>query len=75
MEAIKYNLVAIGEAVAHISEDLREEYPDTDWVAIKGLRNILTHEYFRVNHQLIHKIAEQDVPALAEQVAEIRSTT
>lgn len=74
MEAIKYNLVAIGEAAAHVSAELRDEHPTIDWAAIKGLRNILTHEYFRVNHRFIRKIADADVPTLAGRVEDVLST-
>lgn len=73
MDAIKYNLVAIGEAANHVSEELQEEYPDIDWVAIRGLRNILTHEYFRVNLELIRRIAETNVPELLKKVEDILS--
>lgn len=74
MEAIKYNLVAIGEAATHLSDDIRRANQDVDWAAIKGLRNILAHEYFRVNHELIRKIAKEDVPLLATRVGEIVNT-
>ncbi|HZD24473.1 MAG TPA: HepT-like ribonuclease domain-containing protein, partial [Acidimicrobiia bacterium] len=71
MDAIKYNLVAIGEAASHIRPELQAEHPDIDWPAIRGLRNILTHEYFRVDSQRVREIAETHVPDLLRRVADI----
>lgn len=71
MDAIKYNLVAIGEATSQLSEGLKDAHSDIDWVAIKGLRNLLTHEYFRIDHDLIRDIANEHVPDLAVRIHEI----
>ena len=43
------HLEIIGEASSKISEKLKIEYPDMPWTKAIGLRNIVTHEYFRVN--------------------------
>jgi uncharacterized protein with HEPN domain len=71
MDAIKYNLVAIGEAASHISPELQAEHPDIDWPAIRGLRTILTHEYFRVDSQRVRAIAETHVTDLLWRVTDI----
>ena len=64
IDAIKYNLVAIGEAANHISEELRRAHQEVDWPAIVGLRNLLAHRYFRVDPERILDIAETNVPDL-----------
>ena len=46
IDAIKYNLVAIGEAANHISEELRRAHQEVDWPAIVGLRNLLRSQVF-----------------------------
>ena len=45
-DAVAYNVMAIGEACSHLPETLKQEIPEIPWNAIRGLRNLLTHEYF-----------------------------
>jgi len=48
-----YNLIIIGEAVKRLSNEFRESYPDIPWQTMAGLRDILIHQYERVN---LHKV-------------------
>ena len=47
-DAVLYNLVVIGEAAARIGDETRERAAEIPWTRIVGLRNLVTHEYFRV---------------------------
>lgn len=69
--AVAYQLVIIGEAVAHLSNHLKERNPEIPWKAIKGLRNIAAHEYRRLDFDTVWLAAATEVPKLAEQVARI----
>jgi uncharacterized protein with HEPN domain len=42
-------LEIIGEACNGISEETRKKHSQIEWSQIIGLRNILTHQYFRVD--------------------------
>jgi uncharacterized protein with HEPN domain len=35
------NLEILGEAAKHIPKRVKEKYPDVDWKAMAGMRNIL----------------------------------
>ena len=39
--------------------------PDVPWASIAGLRNIVVHEYVRVNPELILDIVDHDLADLA----------
>ncbi|AGY59556.1 DUF86 domain-containing protein [Gloeobacter kilaueensis] len=42
VDAVNYNLIKIGEAVANLPEDFKEANPDIPWQAIKRTRNFIT---------------------------------
>jgi len=62
------HLQIIGEAVSRLSENLRERYPDTPWVKIIGMRNILVHNYFRIDTAIVWRVVERDLPILKRYI-------
>jgi uncharacterized protein with HEPN domain len=46
IEACLYNIQIIGEAVAQLPEDVKNNSLHIPWTLIKGMRNRLIHEYF-----------------------------
>ncbi len=71
-DATLYNLVIIGEAVKGVSEQTKAKRPDIPWRQIAGLRDLLTHEYFRIDMTEIAKIVERDLGPLDEAVKALR---
>lgn len=67
-DALLYNLIVIGEAVGQISDATRQREPDIPWKSIKGLRNLLTHEYFAIRIRQIWDIVNASVPELKAAV-------
>lgn len=67
-DSVIRRLEIIGEAVKDIPGELRAAYPDTPWSDIAGARDILIHEYFRVDLELAWEMVKDDLPPLAEEV-------
>lgn len=57
-------LEVIGEAARRISEETRRQTPQVPWRRIIGLRNVLVHQYEKVDLELIWEIAQVQVPLL-----------
>ncbi len=72
-DAILYNLVILGEAVKGLSEETRALRPKIPWRQIAGLRDLLAHEYFRIDMAEITKIIERDLAPLEQAVAALRT--
>ncbi len=49
IDAVNMNLMMIGEAARVLPNEVKQLQPGIDWRNITGLRNIITHEYFRLN--------------------------
>ena len=72
-DAVVRNLEIIGEAVKKIPDDVRNSYRDIPWKKIAGLCDILIHEYFGVNMNIVWDVIEnklQAIKAAAEELYE-----
>jgi uncharacterized protein with HEPN domain len=76
-DAIIRNLEIIGEAAGKLPEQMQKDEPEIDWRKIKGLRNILIHEYFGINLPIVWDVVqnklgplESSCRRLMERVAE-----
>lgn len=63
-DAILYNLLIIGEAIKALPMEIKAKGSDVPWSAITGLRNILAHEYFDVDVELIHRTLDESLRRL-----------
>lgn len=52
-------------------DEVRSRYPDIEWKKISGLRDILIHEYFGIDANIIWDILKNKLPRLEEQVKKI----
>lgn len=67
-DAVLRNLAVIVEAVKSLSDDVKGMHPEIPWASIAGLRNVVVHEYFRVNPNVIRDILADPLTSLARVV-------
>ena len=68
LDAVVRNLEVIGEAVKKLPEDLRARHSAVEWKKIAGLRDILIHEYFGLDAEIVWDIVQTKVPVLDQEV-------
>ena len=54
----------IGEAAKNVSEAYRLAHPEIEWQGIAGFRDILVHQYFRLDFDEVWGIVQNRVPEL-----------
>jgi len=69
--AVIRELEIIGEASSRISTDKKNAYQEVPWRLLKDFRNVLSHEYFGVNEEIVWDIVKNKLPCLKTQIEEI----
>lgn len=67
-DALLFQFVVIGEAVKNLSPETRESAPEIPWADIAGLRDLIAHEYFRIDIHRVLEIVVRDLPPLEEAI-------
>jgi uncharacterized protein with HEPN domain len=68
---ILHHLQILGEAAARISDDFQERHPAIPWFKIVGMRNILVHDYFRIDIEAVWSVVKNDIPVLKKAIGEM----
>ncbi|MGB9628966.1 MAG: DUF86 domain-containing protein [Thermodesulfobacteriota bacterium] len=71
LDGVIRNLEVIGEATKRVPMSIRRLYPDVEWKKIVGLRDILIHEYFGIDFEILWDIVKNKIPLLNEQLKDI----
>lgn len=71
VKAVLYNLAIIGEVAGQLLPEVELLYPEIPWVDIRGIRNLIIHEYFRVNLNIVWETIQKDLPPLVHQLQEL----
>jgi uncharacterized protein with HEPN domain len=59
----------IGEAAGRLSESYQLDHTDLPWRAIRGMRNVIAHDYGRIDHAIVWNTLQHDLPRLASSIA------
>ena len=68
---IVHNLQILGEAAAKIPSDQQREYPELPWPKMIGMRNVLVHNYFNIDLDIVWQVVESELPILKESLNRI----
>ena len=70
-DAVLMNFVIIGEMVAKLSEEFKENNSKVDWSNIKGFRNIIAHQYFGIDAEEVWGIILNELPILKRELEKV----
>ena len=69
--AVIYQMIIIGEALSHISFEVRARHSHIHWAEAIGLRHYAAHGYFSIDWGIIWDTAVDDVPVIREQIVAV----
>lgn len=62
IDAIIRNFEIIGEASKNVPFEIKNKYPEIPWKKMYGLRNLIAHEYFGIDYEMIWEISKNNLP-------------
>ncbi|WP_374756170.1 HepT-like ribonuclease domain-containing protein [Larkinella rosea] len=77
MEDIKLRLALvklleiIGEAANYVTKDTQDKFNEVKWNTLYVVRNILVHEYFGINYDIIWQAIIDKIPELKVKVESV----
>jgi uncharacterized protein with HEPN domain len=71
LEAIVRNFEIIGEASSKVPQEIRDKYSSIEWRKISDFRNVLAHEYFGIDYDIMWNLIREKIPALRTAIQAI----
>jgi uncharacterized protein with HEPN domain len=64
VDAVVRNLIVLGESERWIPEPVKDAHPQVPWRLLRGVRNVVVHEYFGVDPAILWETVRGDLPPL-----------
>jgi len=71
-DAVIRRLEIIGEAIKNLPEEFKEENRDELWEGAAGMRDILIHQYFGVDLEIVWNTVNKTLPEVKENIENIK---
>jgi uncharacterized protein with HEPN domain len=68
MLAVTRCLEIIGEAAWQIPVTFQEQHPAIPWREVINFRNVMAHEYFGIDYEIVWDVIQTEIPSLWKKV-------
>ena len=69
--AVERELAILGEAAKLVGQEVRERHPSVPWREMAGLRDVLVHDDFGVDLEVLASVVAEELPSLGRRLDEI----
>lgn len=66
VDAVLRNIEIIGEAANHVPDEITAQAPEVPWPSIRGMRNVIAHEYFGADIERVWDTVKLNIPPIIE---------
>lgn len=63
-----HHLSILGEAGSALSDSFKQQHSDIPWSKIIGMRNVLVHNYFGIDRDVVWSVVENDLPEVQRYI-------
>lgn len=72
--AVLYQISIMGEATKRLSREFREQHSDIPWDDMAGMRDIIAHQYDRIDLDIVWQVIQRNIPELLEMLIPLSPT-
>jgi len=69
VDAIAKRVEEIGEVVKRVTPETLTTIPEVNWRGVKGMREVITHDYDEVDTEVLAGAVRDDLPGLRAAIA------
>jgi uncharacterized protein with HEPN domain len=73
VRAVAFEFVTMGEAARAIPADAQKCFPGIPWDKMQVICNVIVHEYFRIDEEILWKTCQEDLAPLIASLEDILS--
>ncbi len=67
-----FRIIQIAENNSRLSEGFKNKNDEIPWVAIKGMRNKIVHDYGILNMEIVYDTVTRWIPAMLDKLKKIK---
>lgn len=71
LNSVAMELIQAQESANRLSDNIIESMPELPWNQLRGLRNIIVHEYDEIDAAALYQTAVRDLPELVKMLRPI----
>ena|SRR5947209_7129941 len=68
---VLHHLQIVCEAARALTPACKAQQPEVPWEEIAGMRNVLIHQYFGIDADIVWAVVEKDLPALKSAIEQM----
>ena len=72
VDSVMFRLIQVSENSNKLTSEFKLYHASIPWIAIKGLRNRIVHEYGHVDLEVVYDTVMNDIPKLLDELQEIK---
>lgn len=66
-------LEILGEAARQVPQEFKDKHEEIPWREISSLRNIIAHEYFGLDQEILWDVVQTQIPELLDNLKKIQT--
>jgi uncharacterized protein with HEPN domain len=74
INAVLYSVAVIGEGARHVPQEIRASYPEIPWKEMGNIRNVVVHEYFGIDLDILWATICNELPPVALLLRQLLET-
>lgn len=74
VDAVLRRIEIIGEATRNVPDEVTARFPEIPWDRMRGMRNVVIHEYFGVSLRIIWRTIKAQLPPLVDPLRRVLSS-